>query len=66
MCAVCFTGVQAVPAAAAAARAWWVKRSVLRGASRRDQDDTYGGYDGAFVDEEELPEVAEERTPTLV
>ena len=25
MCAVCFTGIQAVPAAAIAARAWWVK-----------------------------------------
>ena len=29
MCAVCFTGFQAVPVAAAAARAWWVKRSFL-------------------------------------
>ena len=27
MCAVCFTGVQIVPVAAAAVRAWWVKRS---------------------------------------
>ena len=27
MCAVCFTGVQIVPVAAASVRAWWVKRS---------------------------------------
>ena len=26
MCAVCFTGLQAVPVAAIAARAWWVKK----------------------------------------
>ena len=32
MCAVCFTGFQAIPVAAAAGRAWWVKRTALWGA----------------------------------
>lgn len=27
MCAICFTGFQAIPVAAASARAWWVKRT---------------------------------------
>ena len=29
MCAVCFTGFQAIPMAAVAGRAWWVKYSAM-------------------------------------
>ena len=34
MCAVCFTGFQAIPVAAAAGRAWWVKRAAVWGSGR--------------------------------
>ena len=36
VCAVCFTGFQAIPMAAVAGRAWWVKRGVLAGAGSAD------------------------------
>lgn len=45
MCAVCFTGFQAIPVAAAAGRAWWVKRTALWGAGHtvESNDETESG-----------------------
>jgi hypothetical protein len=39
MCAVCFCGIQAVPAAIAAARVWWVKRTTNDAIEGADPND---------------------------
>lgn len=70
MCAVCFTGVQIVPVAAAAVRAWWVKRSTPNpelldgvGAAFFDRAELLNGVGPELFDSDE-PKQSEQRTQT--
>ena len=57
MCAVCFTGFQAIPVAAAAGRAWWVKRSAVWGSGQTV--DTNDGTESAEASAESAEASAE-------
>ena len=61
MCAVCFTGFQAIPVAAAAGRAWWVRRSAVWGSGHTV--DSIDGTGSAESDADAVPECQWEFEP---
>ena len=53
---MCFTGFQAIPMAAVAGRAWWVKRTAMFGGSVAEHDETQAGLEDAMEGEPESEE----------